>query len=676
MIFPTVMNLLVAVVLESDVDAATRVLLAAGVMHFIHVKKLAGSLQDHLKEVERAVSPQKITELRRRIESLLGLADIFPSSDARIEIDPLELELLEPADVEATQAILNNLSGSIKRFRDEQQSISLEIQRLADIHRQVDLYGDIQKGLQANSEFSYLTMQTGAVPTTRVASLRRDLADVPSVMITVKEAETEHLLFLITMKSDSNRVDRALESCQWHDEQFRGEYKGIDGEVARNLDDRTTSLHERHDEIESLIREAVKKKQDALVRQWKNLRMNELYGTVQSYFSKTAKTVLFTGWAPAHDRTTIDDSIRKACKGTCYLEWHDPPGSPDADRSEIPVELNNPTLLSPFQLLVQNFSVPEYGSLDPTAFVAIAYLAMFGLMFGDAGQGLVLIILGILGRLLYKKRNTIRKLMALLIWCGSASVVTGVLFGSYFGAQLFRPLWFDYHAIVSGHGGGRYVSSVYDVLVITIYFGISIISLGLLINWLNLVMKRRWFHLIFDKGGIIGGLIYGAGVWATFYFVSHGYSELPREDLLLLLIGIPILLLAFKAPLEHKRRHGNGPFRFMSLVDYFMEWIVEVLEIFTGYLANTLSFMRVAGLGIAHESLMIAFFQMARMVGGERGFSIWSLPVLVIGNLLVIGLEGLSAGIQSLRLNYYEFFSKYFTGTGEAYDPVSLHTKG
>ena len=107
------------------------------------------------------------------------------------------------------------------------------------------------------------------------------------------------------------------------------------------------------------------------------------------------------------------------------------------------------------------------------------------------------------------------------------------------------------------------------------------------------------------------------------------------------------------------------------VVDFFMEWIVEILEVFSGYLANTLSFMRVAGLGIAHEALMIAFFSIARMAGGGS-ITIVSVLILLLGNLLVILLEGLSAGIQSLRLNYYEFFSKYFTSAGRAYRPVSL----
>lgn len=104
-------------------------------------------------------------------------------------------------------------------------------------------------------------------------------------------------------------------------------------------------------------------------------------------------------------------------------------------------------------------------------------------------------------------------------------------------------------------------------------------------------------------------------------------------------------------------------------MDSVMEWVVDVLEIFSGFLANTLSFMRVAGLGIAHVSLMVAFMNMAELAGG----GIFGVLIMIVGNALVIALEGLSAGIQSLRLNYYEFFSKYYTGKGFAYHPVALH---
>ena len=129
-------------------------------------------------------------------------------------------------------------------------------------------------------------------------------------------------------------------------------------------------------------------------------------------------------------------------------------------------------------------------------------------------------------------------------------------------------------------------------------------------------------------------------------------------------IALPAVLLFLKFPLQHGKE-GIRPGWWL------MEWLIELLEVFSGYLANTLSFMRVAGLGIAHVTLMIAFFQIARMASPD-GQNVASIVILVLGNILVIGLEGLSAGIQSLRLNYYEFFSKYFVGSGTVYKPIHL----
>jgi V/A-type H+-transporting ATPase subunit I len=266
--------------------------------------------------------------------------------------------------------------------------------------------------------------------------------------------------------------------------------------------------------------------------------------------------------------------------------------------------------------------------------------------------------------------------MKLVIWCGGAAVLAGVMFGSYFGMGLLPPLWFNYHAIIAGHRGSGFVKDIYSILLIAIWFGISVIALGLVLNWINCSRKRDWFRLVFDKGGLIGGWIYGVGIYSAFYFAQRAYKQLPPGNFLFFLIGLPVLILGLKAPLEFFRHKGHKRFQPSTLIDWAMEWIVEILEIFSGYLANTLSFMRVAGLGIGHVSLMIAFFAIAGMMRGPGGgFTIWSYLILVAGNLLVIALEGLAAGIQSLRLNYYEFFSKYFSGSGKAYQPISLRKR-
>jgi V/A-type H+/Na+-transporting ATPase subunit I len=190
------------------------------------------------------------------------------------------------------------------------------------------------------------------------------------------------------------------------------------------------------------------------------------------------------------------------------------------------------------------------------------------------------------------------------------------------------------------------------------------------------VIKKRWISLLFDKTGLPGGWLYGGGIYCAWFMINHNYREAPASSVLLFTILLPAFLLFFKAPF-HAKQHGKtiSPSTFLTFI---MEWIVELLEVFSGYLSNTLSFMRVAGLGIAHVSLMVSFFTIADLARGPNPTALSSfiaVLLLITGNIMVILLEGLSAGIQALRLNYYEFFTKFFTGTGKPFQPVSLRNQ-
>jgi V/A-type H+-transporting ATPase subunit I len=670
MIFTEQMQQVVAVVLDHDTDGVTKELLRLGLLHFVRITEVDRDIGPQVEEVTPRVTEAMITEIRRRIEGFFSMVEDQLPSGA-----DLKVEDLQAVDLEETTKILDSLSASVQTIRDRQSARQQEILRLEDIERQLQLFGSLSEVVEARSQYSYLSIQTGSIRKLLIESFDQALSDTPSVKMEIGTQEDQALLLLITMKRDETLTNRILDKFGWTDVHLPRELVGKKDQVQKNLREKLELLKDEQEELKSKVESLIREKRPALEQMWTNLRLNELYARVQSFFSKTSRTVIFSGWLPSSKRPVLAEAIRRVTDGRCYLEWHQPREAEQP--ASVPVQMRNPKFLSPFQMLVTNYSIPEYGTIDPTPLVAVTFLIMFGLMFGDAGHGAVLLVLGLLGSILYKgARSAVRNLLHLIAYCGAAAVVAGILFGSYFGMKWFAPLWFDYHGVVAGHGGGGLVTDIYGVLAITVYFGIAVIALGLVLNWINCVAKSRWFRLFFDKGGLIGGWIYGAGVYAAAYFVRNDYRQLPDSNLLFLLIGIPVLLLTLKPVLEYSFHKPRKPFTFFTPVDFFMEWIVEILEIFSGYLANTLSFMRVAGLGIAHVSLVIAFFSIADMLSGPSGsYTIGSYLVLVAGNVLIILLEGLSAGIQSLRLNYYEFFSKYFSGSGRAYAPVSLRKK-
>lgn len=672
MMFTTKMTQLFAVILRRDRERVTEALLREGVLQFVSTSEIETQATDQLSDKSSEAALADVSELRKRIEGLLHTIGVIPSAPTEAD-----LKNRQAVEIEGAKSRLDKIDVQRDGIRERQRAIQQEILKLEDIKRQVELYGVGLSGMKRPARQSMLSLRAGKLPLSRVRHLEAGLEGLPALHLVLgKDDEKAHHL-LLSMRRDREQIDKLLSGLEWTDVELSGELltagKDVLGELQGKLGGLTREQRKLQDQVASLIKEQAEHFRDV----WVGLRIQELSLKIEANFESSTRAVAFAGWLPSSKKQALIDGITAASEGRCYLEWHEA-GGDEMIGEGVPVRLDNPKVLAPFQMLVSNFGVPEYGTIDPTPFVMPVYLAMFGLMFADAGQGFVLALLGAAGVRGYRgneAKQGLYQLSWLIIWCGLSAIVFGTLLGSYFGMALFAPLWFDFHGIVSGHSSGSSViSDVYDVLAITIYFGISVIVMGLLFNWINVIRTRKWMELVFDKGGILGGWIYGGGVYIASYMISHNYKAFPPRGALFVLVGLPSLLLLVKEP-YHFYKHRSvasekEPNLFLAIPAFLMQWVVELLEIFSGYLSNTLSFMRVAGLGIAHVCLMISFFTLAEMTSG-----IFSILILVLGNILVIGLEGLSAGIQALRLNYYEFFTKFFHGTGQLHTPISLSSE-
>jgi V/A-type H+-transporting ATPase subunit I len=665
---------LFAVVLRHDIDNVTEELLRQGVMQFIKVGGISSEESKSVADVSPPVPPAGLAEVRKRIEVILSEGGLVP-------VMPEEINLKERTkiDLDEEKRKIDAVAGGLQSIKEKKRATERELNELADIRQRVATYMRGVSPDTLSSKYSFISLKMGNVPSSNRPILESRLKPIPSVLLPIGEDASTGGMMLVYMKRDEDKIGAILTEAGWKDTGVAGRDMVLGEDAVADLEKKRERLLKSADALEKERVELIGKNKDALNAVWVHIRLHELYATIQSFFKETARTVIFTGWIPLEKRQSVERGIKEVTGDNCYLEWHSPsPGEEGLDTQHVPVQFRNPRFFSPFQMLVRNFGVPEYGTIDPTPFIMVTYLTMFALMFADVGQGAVVLLLGILAALFFrKKKQNLVDLAKLIIFCGAASIVGGVLFGSYFGIRLFKPVWFDFHGIVSGEPfGSSHIKDIFNILEISVYFGIVVITAGILFNWVNLLRQRQILKLFLDKSGIVGGWFFWGGVYVAGYMVKHGYREFPGAFLLFILVGLPALLMFLKAPLQHA--HDGKKFTLMTPLTFLMEWVVELLELFSGYLSNTLSFMRVAGLGIAHASLMIAFFQIARMANGQNAgppYTIWYFLVLLLGNVLVIGLEGLSAGIQALRLNYYEFFTKFFHGSGEAYSPISLKSR-
>ena len=671
MMFTTEMIQLFAVVLAKDCEPVTETLLREGVMQFINISEFESEKSASLSEVKSDVSLTKISDLRKRIEGFLFAGNVIPPAPKETDLNKRTA-----VNIEKENALLDKIASELESIRERQRVLQQEIHKLEDIKRQVELYGIGISDVTLSAKHSFISMQIGKLPAVNVKKFEDALRDLPSLNIALGQEDDMAHHLLISMKRDNEQINKILSKVGWTRVELPGELRSVKNDVFNELTTKLQKLAEEQKKAETKVHDLMKKEQKHLSEIWTNLRINELFLKIQENFKSSSRTVIFTGWLPSSKKDRLTKKIKQACEDRCYLEWNQA-GSAGVIGDEVPVRFNNPKVFAPFQMLVSNFGTPQYGTIDPTPFVMPLYLAMFGLMFADVGHGFVLTLAGLLGILHFRKKEDQTgwyQFSWLILWCSLSAILFGILFGSYFGFGLFKPLWFDYHGIISGHAQHNSTfQDISDILAITIYFGICVIILGLSFNWINLVRKREWMELIIDKGGFLGGWIYGGGVYVIYNMVSHNNNGPLPGRLIFLLVGLPSLLLFVKEPYQffkHKKEQSDQKFGTVAILNFFMGWSVELLEIFGGYLSNTLSFMRVAALGIAHVALMITFFDIAKMAPG------WgSVIILILGNLLVICLEGLSAGIQALRLNYYEFFTKFFHGTGKLYTPISLSSK-
>lgn len=312
-----------------------------------------------------------------------------------------------------------------------------------------------------------------------------------------------------------------------------------------------------------------------------------------------------------------------------------------------PTKLRNPKLIKPFEMFINMYGVPAYNELDPTLFVAITYSLIFGIMFGDVGQGLCLVIGGFL---LYKFKKL--NLGAIVSLAGIFSTIFGFMYGSIFGYEEMIPhLWM------------KPMNNIMSTLIMAIIFGAGLILFSMILNIINAIKAKDYARLLFDTNGV-AGLIFYASVLACvgLLFTKHA---LPGGIILALLFGIPLILMFFKEPLERKFKKQKNLFPDGKGM-FILTAIFELFEVLLSYASNTISFLRVGAFALSHAAMMGVVLMFA---GAEQGFG--NIPVMILGNIFVACLEGLIVGIQVLRLEYYEMFSRFYSGSGKVFKPYN-----
>ena len=359
---------------------------------------------------------------------------------------------------------------------------------------------------------------------------------------------------------------------------------------------------------------------------------------------------IYVGWVPKSSFKWFKQKIEKIDGVT--FEEADPE---EEKRSSPPVKLKNKKPFRPFEMFVEMYGLPSYGGVDITPFVAITYSLLFGIMFADVGQGLVL---AIGGYLFYRLKGA--KLAKILVPCGMSSAFFGLIFGSVFGyEELLDPL---YHALGMSGKPLSVMDSINTVLLFAIGIGVALVLVSMGLNVFCSFKDKKPGEAIFSQNGIVGMILYAVLVCAVVGFMS-GTSILPTPIVVAVAV-VCLLILYFQEILIGMvdKKENYLPEKWS---DYIMQNFFEVIEYILTYFSNTVSFLRVGAFVLVHAGMMMVFSSLA---GDE--YSVGGIISMIFGNIIVIALEGLLTGIQVLRLEFYEMFSRFYAGDGKPFNSV------
>ena len=571
---------------------------------------------------------------------------------------PVRERSLEEA-VDAVRSIRQTLA----QLNDREAELEKQLETYTASYEQVAPFTQLNYDISSILHFRCIKFRFGRISLEYFEKFQSFVYDaVDTILFKCREDEEYVWLVYFTPAPCADKVDAIYASMHFERLFLPDDYEGTPKEAAQLLEEKIAGIKadlesirkERQSVLESR-REELTGAAERLNRYTRNFDVRKL-AACTNHDDNTF--FILCGWMTARDAAAFQKESESDKDLFLILE-------PDHNDilSKPPTKMRNPGIFRPFEMFIQMYGLPDYNEIDPTILVAITYSVFFGFMFGDMGQGLCLLIGGFL---LYRAKKM--NLAAIISCCGFFSTIFGFLFGSIFGFEdIIDAAWLRPGEAMTTL---PFIGRLNTVFVIAVALGMGIIILTMILNIINSIRAHDPEKTWFDTNGAAGLVFYAAMASVIVLFMTG--HPLPAGIVLAVMFGIPLLLMFFKEPLtalvEKKAAAIEGG-KGMFVVQGFF----ELFEVLLSYFSNTISFVRVGAFAVSHAAMMEVVLMLAGYESGSASSVNWL--VVVLGNVFVCGMEGLIVGIQVLRLEYYELFSRFYRGTGRAFKPYGRSSK-
>ena len=522
-----------------------------------------------------------------------------------------------------------------------------ESEHLHNILERLKPWASLETPVEEIGELRQTMCLAGLIPARQFEQIVEEIGELGAVVETIGTANNEYACLVVCLKVSVNEVQKLLRSAEFEPVNF----ESMTGTVAELIKQHSEKLNETRKQLEAQIEGAASLSKNLLKLEilhdhYANLLNREqAKGTAPA----TEHTVLLEGWVKKGDYVRLEKIVSGF--GASSLSKIEP-----AEDEEVPVEIENKSIVRPFEVITRLYGMPQHFEVDPTVFLAPFFALFFAMCLTDAGYGLVIIALMIF---FVKKMQGDKKLMWMLGICSAVTVVVGALTGGWFGdaVQQFVPalkpvrakmMWFDPF------------EDPMKFFYLALALGYVQIMAGLMIGFVHNLKRKQYIAGVCDHLALLVMLN------SIAIFAASKAGVVPAEigSLFgkLALIPAAVILLFSQREGGWGSRIGMGAYNLFSTIFY---------------VGDVLSYIRLMALGMVTAGLAMAINVMAQLaldIPYGIGVVVMIL-VLVGGHGFNIAINALGAFVHTLRLQYAEFFPKFLVGGGRAFEPLSKEYK-
>lgn len=649
-----VMRLVELMILKEDIDQVLAYLGKKAIFQF------QSKLDDSVQSEE---NPSKeVFDKLQLIRSYLKIDDLFEYT-----IEPI-------LPIEDSFKKASEIIGIIDQLQERDVKAQEELKKLKDAYTEASSFANLKVSYGQLEHLSFLTMRIGKLDPAAFDDLQFALGE-RAILVPLGDDKTK--IMAAASRKARFALDTELKRFGFVPLEVPKDFKGVPDDMLEGLKNQIVDAEKVIKSIEEERDSFAKTHKDDLLNLLQIFSVGSQVYAVKSKLESTQLVYRVSGWIPEYESDIFVKELDDLAEGRVSVRQYKPEeiASVKQGREQVPVKLKHGKFVKSFENIIFSYGAPKYGTIDPTPFVAVFFTILFGIMFGDAGQGLVLLLIGVLLHFKLIKIKGWNRYGLIFIAIGCSSSIMGLLTGEFFAnADLLKPFGLWLTGLFVGKENAfapvlHLMPSSETITIVFIFFGFTlsvgfvINSIGLVINFINNISQKKWGHAFFGKTGLSGALFFWYVIILAIRIAAFKH---PISVFDWVFIGLTLVGIFFAHPLENLV-DGHRPIFENGFGSALIEGIVEVMEVVSSYLSNTVSFLRVGAFALSHAVLGYIIYTMNNLVGGVGG-----IAISVIGNVIVIVLEGMIVAIQVIRLQYYEFFSKFFSETGREFKPFEF----